>query len=119
MGQTISEENRGIIFNAILHMGNWARVVEGPLHGESGQVILMDHTVGSASLEFMFNGHLEQIKVCLKEIEHIFWVGNTIKVVAGPYLGIEGHIIQMQQYVFNICQDISNEQECLDTKPFL
>ncbi|KAG1881538.1 hypothetical protein C8R48DRAFT_766558 [Suillus tomentosus] len=93
-----------------LRMSDWARVVEGALRGESGQVISTDHTVGSASLEFVFDGCPEQIEVRVEEIERVFQVGNTVKVVAGPYLGIEGHIIQMRQDVFDICQDITNEQ---------
>ncbi|KAG1758508.1 hypothetical protein EDD22DRAFT_849951 [Suillus occidentalis] len=93
-----------------LHVGNWVRVVEGALCGKSGQVILTDHTLGSVSLEFTFNGHLEQIEVHLEEIERVFWVSDTIKVVAGPHLGIEGHIIQMRQDAFDICQNIFNEQ---------
>ncbi|KAG1892961.1 uncharacterized protein F5891DRAFT_986285 [Suillus fuscotomentosus] len=93
-----------------LRMGDWARVVEGALRGESGQVISTDHTVGSASLEFAFDGRPEQIEVRVEEIERVFRVGDTVKVVAGPYLGIEGHIIQMRQDVFDICQDITNKQ---------
>ncbi|KAG2155024.1 uncharacterized protein EDB93DRAFT_1102015 [Suillus bovinus] len=93
-----------------LRMGDWARVIEGPLHGESGQVILTDHTVGSASLKFAFDRCPEQIEVRFEGIEQVFRVGDTIKVVAGPYFGLEGHIIQMQEEIFDICQNISNKQ---------
>lgn len=76
-----------------LRMGDWVRVVEGSLCGELGQVISTDHIVGSASLEFTFDGRPEQIEVHLEDIERVFWVGDTVKVVAGLYLGLEGHII--------------------------
>ncbi|KAG1797622.1 uncharacterized protein BJ212DRAFT_1305940 [Suillus subaureus] len=82
-----------------LHTGDWARVIRGSLHGESGQVILMDHAVGSASLEFTFNGHPEQIEVCLKDIERIFWVSNTIKVVAD----ITNQQVEVSKYYLDWC----------------
>ncbi|KAG2129750.1 hypothetical protein DEU56DRAFT_915012 [Suillus clintonianus] len=93
-----------------LRTGDWARVIGGSLRGELGQVISMDHAAGSASLDFTFDGRPEQIEVCLEDIERVFRVGDTVKVVAGPYLGLEGHVIQMRQDIFDICQDITNEQ---------
>ncbi|KAG1858586.1 hypothetical protein C8R48DRAFT_775023 [Suillus tomentosus] len=93
-----------------LRMGDWVRVLKGSLRGESGQVISTDHTIGTASLEFTFDGRLEQIELRLEDIERVFKVGDTVKAIAGPYLGLEGHVIQMRQDIFDICQDISNEQ---------
>ncbi|KAG1787811.1 uncharacterized protein HD556DRAFT_1448317 [Suillus plorans] len=104
-------KNTVVLFSMqFLRMGDWARVIEGPLRGESGQVISTDHTVGSASLDFAFDGCPEQIEVRFEGIERVFRVGDTVKVVAGPYLGLEGHIIQMREETVDICQNITNEQ---------
>ncbi|KAG1728744.1 uncharacterized protein EDB91DRAFT_1085985 [Suillus paluster] len=71
-----------------LRVGNWARILKGDLSSE-------------ISLE---------IDIQLEDIERVFWVGNTVQVVAGPYLGVEGHIIQMVDDIFHLCQDISKEE---------
>ncbi|KAG2085237.1 uncharacterized protein F5147DRAFT_782149 [Suillus discolor] len=92
-----------------LCVGDWARVVKGHLRGEVGQVASTDHMYGSVGLEFTFDTSLEEIEVQLEDIERVFRVGDTVKVVAGPYLGLEGHVIQMNEDVFHICQDISKE----------
>jgi ribosomal protein L24 len=92
-----------------LRVGDWARVVKGHLRGEVGQVVSTDHMYGSAGLEFAFDGCLEEVEIRLEDIERIFRVGDTVKVVAGPYLGLEGHVLQMNEDVFHVCQDISKE----------
>ncbi|KAG1859504.1 hypothetical protein C8R48DRAFT_774843 [Suillus tomentosus] len=73
-----------------LRMGDLVRVIKGSLRGESGTVVSTDHTSGS-------------------DIEHVFWVGDTVRVVAGPYTGLEGHLIQMHDDVFHICQETTKE----------
>lgn len=40
----------------------------------------------------------------------MFHIGDTVRVVAGPYLGVEGHIIQMEDDVFRLCQNVSKEE---------
>lgn len=88
----------------------WARVIKGSLHGEFGPVISTDHTLETVSLESALNGCLKEIEVRLKDIEHVFRVGDTVKVVAGSYLGLEGHIIQICGDMFHLCQHATNEQ---------
>ncbi|KAG2364694.1 hypothetical protein BDR07DRAFT_1482164 [Suillus spraguei] len=73
-----------------LRVGDMARIVKGDLSSGIGQVVLTNHPT--------------------EDIEHVFQVGDTVRVVAGPYLGVEGHIIQMADDVFRLCQDISKEE---------
>lgn len=85
-----------------LHMGDCARVVEGSLLGEFGTVISTDHAHGTVSLK--------DFEVQLQDIEHVFCVGDAVRVVAGSHLGLEGHIIQMCEDTFHIYQAATNEQ---------
>ncbi|KAG1790362.1 uncharacterized protein HD556DRAFT_1310750 [Suillus plorans] len=91
-------------------MGDLARVVKGSLHGELGQVISTDHTSGTVMLESAFDGCLKEIDICLQDTEHVFQVGDTVKVVAGSYLGLQGHIVQMCKDTFVVCQYAMNHQ---------
>ncbi|KAG2113777.1 uncharacterized protein F5147DRAFT_650196 [Suillus discolor] len=63
-----------------LRIGDWARVVKGSL------------------------------RVCLQDVERVFRVGDTVRVVASSYLGLQGHIIEMHGDTFQVCQDTTNEQ---------
>ncbi|KAG1818905.1 hypothetical protein EV424DRAFT_1347487 [Suillus variegatus] len=82
-----------------LHVGNSVRVITGEYGAEIGEVISTDHTFGSVCLEYNIEGHKIKSEVRLQDAERVFWVGNTVKVVAGIYLGLEGHIIQMTESV--------------------
>ncbi|KAG2028666.1 hypothetical protein BDR03DRAFT_988281, partial [Suillus americanus] len=93
-------------FSSIWNPGDSARVVKGSLCGELG---IVDHTCDSVGLEFNFDGCLEETKVSLQDIEHIFQVGDTVRIVAGPYMGVEGHLIQMCDDVFHVCQEATKE----------
>lgn len=92
-----------------LHMGDHARVIKGALRGEHVKVILTDHTCGSVCLEFTFDECLEEIEVRLQDTERVFQVGDSVRVVASPYLGLEGHILQMAEDVFHVCQAATKE----------
>ncbi|KAG1718645.1 hypothetical protein EDD22DRAFT_855345, partial [Suillus occidentalis] len=92
-----------------LRVGDSARVIKGSLRGELGTVISTDHTCDSVGLEFNFDGYLEEAEVSLRDIERVFRVGDTVRVVAGPYMGLEGHLIQMSDDVFHICQETTKE----------
>jgi len=43
-------------------------------------------------------------------MERIFWVSDVVRVVAGSYLGLEGHVIQMDKELFRVCQGVSMEE---------
>ncbi|KAG2047192.1 hypothetical protein BDR06DRAFT_976911 [Suillus hirtellus] len=92
-----------------LRVGDHARVIKGTLRGELGKVISTDHTYGSACLEFTFHKCPEEIEVRLQDIERVFRVGDSVRVITGPYLGLEGHILQMAEDVFHVCQATTNE----------
>ncbi|KAG1878846.1 hypothetical protein F4604DRAFT_1679727 [Suillus subluteus] len=93
-----------------LHMGDWARIIKGSLCGGLGKVISTDHTLGTVCLELAFDGHLKEIEIRLLDIEHVFQVSDSVRVVASSYLGLEGHIIQMCGDTFHLCQHATNEQ---------
>jgi ribosomal protein L24 len=56
------------------------------------------------------SGQQKEVELQLQDIEHVFQIGDTVQVVAGSCLGVEGHIIQMLDDVFCLCQDISKEE---------
>ncbi|KAG1793632.1 uncharacterized protein HD556DRAFT_1443418 [Suillus plorans] len=91
-----------------LRTGNAARVITGELGAEIGEVVLTDHN--SVRLEFNIDGHKTQWEVWLQDVDHVFRVGDTVRVVAGIYLGLEGYIVRMSDDVFHICQASTNEE---------
>ncbi|KAG2057302.1 hypothetical protein BDR06DRAFT_969491 [Suillus hirtellus] len=95
---------------AFLCVGNRARIVKGDLSSEIGQIVSTDHLAGSVTLELILSGCQKEIDVQLEDIEHIFQVSDTVQVVAGPYLSVEGYIIQMMNDIFHLCQDVSKEE---------
>ncbi|KAG2092151.1 uncharacterized protein F5147DRAFT_779772 [Suillus discolor] len=78
-----------------LHIGDWAKIVKGDLSSEIRKVASTDHPAGSATLDLSLDGHRKEIEVRLQDIERVFLVGDMVRVVAGPYLGVEGHIVEM------------------------
>lgn len=93
-----------------LHAGDPVKVIAGEICSEASTVISMDHTIGSVHLEITLNGHQREIDVWLEDIERVFRVGDEVRVVAGPYLGLEGHIIQICDDEFHVCQAVSKEE---------
>ncbi|KAG0701736.1 hypothetical protein DFH29DRAFT_999924 [Suillus ampliporus] len=94
-----------------LRIGDAARMVHGEVQSEIGTVVSIDHSSGgSVPLEFTFDGHQKEVEAHLQDVEHVFWVGDAVQVVAGSYLGLEGHIVQMDGELFHICQEVSMEQ---------
>ncbi|KAG0697354.1 hypothetical protein DFH29DRAFT_878763 [Suillus ampliporus] len=93
-----------------LRVGDAARVITGEFGAEIGEVVSADHAFGSIRLEYSIEGHKIQSEVQLQDVERVFWVGDTIRVVAGIYLGLEGHIVQMTGDIFQICQTSTKEE---------
>ncbi|KAG2120556.1 uncharacterized protein F5147DRAFT_766471 [Suillus discolor] len=93
-----------------LRVGDPVKVIAGGICSEASTVVSTDHTIGSAHLEITLDGHQREIDVQLEDIEHIFRVSDEVRVVAGPYLGLEGHIIQICDDVFHVCQAVSKEE---------
>jgi ribosomal protein L24 len=93
-----------------LRVGDAARVISGEVCSEIGTVVSTDHMFGSVRLALTLDGHKEEIEVRLQDVERVFCVGDTVRVVAGSYLGLEGHIIQMNEGLFHVCQAVSNEE---------
>ncbi|KAG2052326.1 hypothetical protein BDR06DRAFT_973112 [Suillus hirtellus] len=84
------------------------------LHMESGfDTPFVKKTLAAFSLQFMRIGDLARViagELRPNDVEHIFCVGDDVRVVAGPYLGLEGQIIQISDDVFHICQGVSKEE---------
>ncbi|KAG1770610.1 hypothetical protein EV702DRAFT_1049328 [Suillus placidus] len=45
-----------------------------------------------------------------EDVERMFRLGDSVRVVAGIYLGLEGHVIQMYDDVFHVCQESTKEE---------
>ncbi|KAG2109826.1 hypothetical protein DEU56DRAFT_920264 [Suillus clintonianus] len=100
-----------VAFSArFLRVGDYARVIQGSLRGELGKIVSIDHTCDSVGLELTFHGGLEDIELPLQDLERVFRVGDSVRVVAGSFLGLEGYIIQMDEDIFRICQAVSKEE---------
>lgn len=93
-----------------LRVGNLARIVRGSLCGELGNVVSTDHTLGSVCLECACDGHPTEVEVALQDIERVFRIGDTIRIVASSYLSLEGHIIQICEDICHVCQYGTNEE---------
>jgi ribosomal protein L24 len=93
-----------------LRTGDWVRIIRGDLSSETGQVISTDHPANSATLELTLSGRRKEVDIRLDDIDRVFRVGDTVQVIAGPYLGVEGHIIQMTDDTFRLCQHASKEE---------
>jgi ribosomal protein L24 len=94
-----------------LRVGDSARIVQGSLRGQLGKVVSTDHTCGSVGLELTFDdGGLEEIELRFQDIERVFRVGDSVRVIAGSFLGVEGHILQIDGDIFHICQAVSKEE---------
>ncbi|KAG2746206.1 hypothetical protein P692DRAFT_20738644, partial [Suillus brevipes Sb2] len=107
-----------VAFSAqFLRVGDSARIVQGSLRGQLGKVVSTDHTCGSVGLELTFDdGGLEEIELRFQDIERVFRVGDSVRVIAGSFLGVEGHILQIDGDIFHICQAVSKEEPPPDSE---
>lgn len=96
-----------------LRVGDEARVISGEVCSEIGKVISTDHALGCVSLEFEFRCG-RQLDFRLRDVERVFRLGDSVRVVAGVYLGLEGHIVQMSDNTFHICQEATKEEVCMN-----
>ncbi|KAG1892882.1 uncharacterized protein F5891DRAFT_986331 [Suillus fuscotomentosus] len=93
-----------------LRVGNVVRVLRGELYSKIGTVVSTDYIFGSVHLELTFDGHRKEIDLRLEDLECVFRVGDTVRVMAGSYLGVEGHIIQIFDDICHVCQAVSKEE---------
>jgi ribosomal protein L24 len=93
-----------------LCIGDSVRVIAGELRPNIGTVISTDYVLGSVRLETILGGNRRSIDVRLEDVDRIFRVGDDVRVVAGPYLGLEGQIIQISDDMFHVCQGVSKEE---------
>ncbi|KAG1899041.1 uncharacterized protein F5891DRAFT_981437 [Suillus fuscotomentosus] len=93
-----------------LRAGDSARPITGEVHSEIGTVVSTDHASGSTCLEFTLDEHRQELEFRLQDIEHVFWVSDTVRVVAGAYTGLEGYIVKKSEDLFHVCQEATNEE---------
>ncbi|KAG1845074.1 hypothetical protein C8R48DRAFT_780081 [Suillus tomentosus] len=75
-----------------LRVGDEARVISAEMCSEIGKVVSANH-------DFR-----------LRDVERVFRLGDSVRVVAGVYLGLEGHVVQMSDNIFHICQEATKEE---------
>ncbi|KIK32639.1 hypothetical protein CY34DRAFT_101025, partial [Suillus luteus UH-Slu-Lm8-n1] len=88
------------------------------LHMQSGfDTPFVKKTLAAFSTQFLRTGDSARIisgelrsKIGTVDMERLFRVGDEVQVVAGPYMGLEGHIIQISDDMFHVCQDVSKEE---------
>jgi hypothetical protein len=73
-------------------------------------VVSIDHAFGSVGLEYTTDGHRTEMDIRLQEVTRVFRLGDTVRVVAGSYFGLEGYITQMDKEIFHVCQDVTMEE---------
>ncbi|KAG1836146.1 hypothetical protein DFJ58DRAFT_847138 [Suillus subalutaceus] len=96
--QSLLDRSRLPNRNTVSDINNGEEVVGFKFKGEMWNQSFLKRTVVALSMQF------------LHDIECMFQIGSAVRVVAGPYLGVEGYIIQMVDDIFCICQDVSKEQ---------
>jgi ribosomal protein L24 len=94
-----------------LRVGDAARIITGAVKSGIGTVVSIDHAFGgSARIELTLDGDQKELEARLEDMERVFWVGDAVRVVAGSCLGLEGHVIQMDEELFRVCQRVSMEE---------
>ena len=96
-----------------LRAGDTVRVIRGDLCTCVATVISVNQIYQTATLEIVSDGKTQRTQVRLGDIERVFHVGETVRVVAGSYLGLEGYIVEMNEEIFHVCQGVSGEQVSL------
>ncbi|KAG1901573.1 uncharacterized protein F5891DRAFT_1187430 [Suillus fuscotomentosus] len=81
------------------------------LPGPKCKLFDTDHAFGgSVKLAFDLDGLCKEVEARLKDIEPMFYVGEEVCVVAGDYLGLQGHVIQRNNDIFCICWSGTQEE---------
>lgn len=104
-------KNAEIAFSRqMLRAGDCVRFMRGEFPSEFATVLTVDHQCGgSLTLEPKVDGIRNSIEARLQDVERVFWLGDEVKVVAGVYLGVQGHIVAKTGDIFDICQQKTNE----------
>ncbi|KAG1721950.1 uncharacterized protein EDB91DRAFT_1088302 [Suillus paluster] len=95
----------------LLRSGDLVRLTTADLIGQMCTVLTIDHAFGgSVKLQFDLDGRSKEIEARVDDVERVFAVGDEVRVVAGTYLGLEGHVVQKDTDIFHICQSGTQEQ---------
>ncbi|KAG1759388.1 hypothetical protein EDD22DRAFT_849256 [Suillus occidentalis] len=80
------------------------------LHLQSGwDTPFIKNTELAFSMQFLHVGDEARV-ISGEDVERVFRLGDSVQVVAGVYLGLEGHIVQMSDNAFHICQEATKEE---------
>ncbi|KAG0698113.1 hypothetical protein DFH29DRAFT_878242 [Suillus ampliporus] len=89
------EEYYGGLLKKNIHRDS-VRLTTPDLLGQMCMVLMTDHAFGkSVKLQCDLDGRSKEIKARVDDVERVFAVGNEVRMVAGTYLGLEGHIVQI------------------------
>ncbi|KAG2336096.1 hypothetical protein BDR05DRAFT_1006165 [Suillus weaverae] len=105
-------KNAEVAFSKLsLRAGDSVRLNTADLLGQICTVTTTEHAFGgSVNLTFELDGHRKEIQARLADVERAFNVGDEVRVVAGLYAGVEGHIVQKYDDNFFICQSGTQEE---------
>ncbi|KAG1785181.1 uncharacterized protein HD556DRAFT_1314446 [Suillus plorans] len=107
----------------LLRQGDLVRLTTPDLLGQICTVISTDHAFGgSVKLGFKLDGREKAIEAKLDHVERVFNVGDEVSIIAGGYLGVQGHIVERDDDIFTICQfgmleEIEISKYYLDRRP--
>ncbi|KAG1758964.1 hypothetical protein EDD22DRAFT_168624 [Suillus occidentalis] len=102
-----------------LRAGDTVRLHTPDLSGQLCTVITTDHAFGgSVTLEFELDGAKKQTEAALVDVERVFNVGDEVRVIAGVYQGVAGHLVQKYEDNYTICQS-GTQQEIEVSKYYL
>lgn len=97
----------------LLRSGDAVRLTTPDLLGQICTVLTTDHAFGgSVKLAFDLDGLRKEVEARLEDVEPVFHVGEEVRVVAGDFLGLQGHVVQRNDDIFTICQSGTQEEVC-------
>lgn len=102
-----------------LRAGDSVRLHTPELPGQICTVLSTDHAFGGTiDVQFELDGVVTQTRATLVDVERVFNVGDEVRVLAGVYQGVEGHLVQKYEDNFTICQ-AGTQQEIEVSKYYL
>jgi ribosomal protein L24 len=88
-----------------LRAGDSVRLHTPDLNGQICTVLSTDHAFGGTiDVQFELDGVVTQTQTTLVDVERVFNVGDEVRVLAGVYQGVEGHLVQKYEDNYTICQ---------------
>lgn len=94
-----------------LRAGDSVRLHTPDLPGQMCTVLATNHAFGgSVTLQFELDCVMKEMEATLVDVERVFKVGDEVRVVAGVYQGVEGHLVQKYEDNFTVCQSGTQQE---------